>query len=74
MVKIENLEIDIVLNAKKAPGRDISTNKLVRTLEDIINSALQARFPEFNVEVRSMKANWPGAPENFSEYDLEKQK
>ena len=73
-MRTEKLELDIVLNARKAPDRSISTSRLVGTLESIIQRAVQARLPEFEVEIRSLKANWPGAPENFPEYDLEKQK
>jgi len=74
MAKKEKLELDIVLVARTAPDRDISTSKLVRTLESIIRHAVQMRMPEFEVEIRSLKADWPGAPESFPEYDLRTQK
>ena len=72
MSRHKKLEIDIVLNAKYAPDRDLSPSKLARTLESIIKNAVQMRLPGFEVEVRSLKANWPGAPENFPEYNIEK--
>ena len=74
MSRFKRLSIDIVLNSNVAPDRDLSPSRFVRTIEGIIRDAVQVRMPGFEVEIRSLKANWPGVPENFPEYDLEKQK
>jgi hypothetical protein len=70
--RLNKLEIDIVLNAKRAPERELSPSRFADTIEGIICDAVQMRLPGFEVEVRSLKANWPGASENFPEFNISK--
>ena len=69
--KLLKIDIDIVLNAKRAPDRIFSPSRLAGTLENIIRHAVQTRLPDCDIEVRSLKANWPGAPENFSGFHID---
>ena len=71
MIKdLEKLKVDIILNAERAPDRNISPSRLALTLEDIIKNAIQMRFPDFEVEIRSVKANWPDSDKNFPKFDM----
>lgn len=72
MSKAVKIELDVVMNANQAPNRDLSPTQFVGTLESIICTAVQSRLPLCEVEIRSLKANWPGAPDNFPEYDIDK--
>ncbi len=73
MAKPVKIKVDIVLSATEAPDRELSPSRFARTLEGIICNAVQLRLPEYSVEIRSLKADWPGASENFPDFDMEKQ-
>jgi len=72
MEKPVKIELDIILNARQAPNRDLSPARFAGTLESIICNAVQSRLPFCEVEIRSVKANWPGASESFPGYDIDK--
>ena len=64
------IELDIVMNATQTPDRDISPATFAGTLESIICSAVQSRLPNCEIEVRTLKANWPGAKDSFPGFDI----
>jgi hypothetical protein len=65
------IKLDIVMKSDVSPERYISSSKFVNTLEGIINRAIQLRIPEIDVEINSIKAEWPGAPDNFADFETD---
>ncbi len=65
MANYETLKVHIKLESRKEPDRGLSPSTLCGTLQDIIRSAVQTRFPEYEVEVASLEAEWPGSDKEF---------
>ena len=63
------LEISIVMHADQAPELERSSSKFGATVEELIKRVFQQRLPLFDVSIRSIKADWPGAPGNFVGYE-----
>ncbi len=61
MSKKDKLYVHIKLEASKAPDMERSSINVRGTLESII----QYRFPEYDVEVATLEADWPGSDKNF---------
>ena len=61
MPKIKKLYVHIKLEASEAPDYERSPVNIRGTFESII----QSRFPEYDVEVVSVEADWPGSEETF---------
>lgn len=59
------LKVHITLESKVKPHMERSASKVRRTLQNIINSAVQARFPEFDVEVGTLSGDWPDSDKEF---------
>ena len=56
------LKARIVLRSDTPPDREISFSHLSRTLEDLMNRAIQSRLPEYDIEleIESIDApDWP---------------
>lgn len=72
MKKHEKLIVNISLESRVKPEMERSPSKLLRTLESIINAAIQCRFPEFDVEIGKLEGNWPNSDKEFPTVDQSK--
>jgi hypothetical protein len=63
------LIVHIKLESKKEPERTLNSVNVKGTLESIICSAVQSRFPEYDVELGSLEADWPDSEKNFPKID-----
>jgi len=64
------LKARIVLRSDTPPDREISFSHLSRTLEDLINRAIQSRFPEYDLELEVESIDAPDWPqEKFPKLD-----
>lgn len=66
------LQLDIKLHSTVKPDREISPVALVGTLEELITIAFRARFPEYQIEINKLEADWPGAEDDFPKFDRKK--
>lgn len=69
---INKLCLDITISCQSKPDRELSPTNLINTLEDIINKAFQARFPEYEVEIIKLNADWPDSKKEFPEFNRKK--
>ncbi len=72
MVRLKTtLLMHISLESKVKPEMERSPTRLLRTLESIINTAVQVRFPEYDVEIGRLEGNWPDSEKEFPTVDKE---
>ncbi|KKN67680.1 hypothetical protein LCGC14_0459390 [marine sediment metagenome] len=65
MERRQKLLVHISLESKVKPDMERSPSKVLSTLENIINRAVQVRFPEYDVEIGRLEGNWPDSEEEF---------
>ncbi|MHA2067981.1 MAG: hypothetical protein ACXABY_26770 [Candidatus Thorarchaeota archaeon] len=65
MVRRKTLKVHITLESEVKPEMERSPSKVCRTLQEIINSAVQARFPEYDVEIGKLEGKWPDSEKEF---------
>ena len=64
------LVVHISLETEIKPDMERSPTNLLITLRGIINTAVQRRFPEYEVEIGRLEGHWPDSEKEFPPTEL----
>jgi hypothetical protein len=59
------LVVHISLESEIKPDMERSPTRLLNTLQSIINTTVQRRFPEYEVEIGKLEGHWPDSETEF---------